>query len=146
MQTPPLKSSQNNLSNGGQVPSKHYTNRNNHIFILTALPNILYFMSRKSWIFLLNFLSFCQGYRSKILSQALSCRKFPMNTASTNIYFEFFKITGFTRTRVYCVILGQWGATLAGWREFTRILTCRIHFWHLQRHTIQTWHCFDVFN
>ena len=25
---------------GGQVPSKHYTNRNNHIFILTASLNI----------------------------------------------------------------------------------------------------------
>jgi hypothetical protein len=35
------------------------------------------------------------------------CRKFRLNTASRNIYFEFFKVSGFTRTRLYYVILGQ---------------------------------------
>ena len=24
-------------------------------------------------------------------------------------------------------------------------LTCRIHFWHVQSHTMQTSHCFDIF-
>jgi hypothetical protein len=37
-----------------------------------------------------------------------SCRKFRLNTASRNIYFEFFKISGFARTRVYYVILDQY--------------------------------------
>jgi hypothetical protein len=32
--------------------------------------------------------------------QAILCRKFRLNTTSRNIYFEFFKISGFTRTRV----------------------------------------------
>jgi hypothetical protein len=43
---PPLKQTHHcnphkiTFRTGGQVPSKHYTNRNNHIFILTASPNI----------------------------------------------------------------------------------------------------------
>jgi hypothetical protein len=46
------------------VPSKHYRNRNNHIFILTASPNI---QTRKSWIYSEVWRHFLKGYMCKIL-------------------------------------------------------------------------------
>ena len=58
-QNPPLLSSQNNLSNGGSIAVRHYTNRNNHIFILIALPNIQT-IKREKVEYLLNFSSFSE--------------------------------------------------------------------------------------
>jgi hypothetical protein len=53
--------------------------------------------------------------------QALSCIKFRWNTASRNIYFEFFKMSGFTRARVHCAIIGQWEAPVAGMTSNSRV-------------------------
>jgi hypothetical protein len=84
------------------VPSKHYPNRYYHIFIFTASINIQTGKSEKDE-YLLNLSSFsARLYQwSTPYIQALLCRKFRMNTASRNIYFEFFNISGFgSRTRV----------------------------------------------
>jgi hypothetical protein len=56
---PPLKSSQNNLSNGGSVPSKHYTNRNTYT-VYSPLGETFCISYREKVEYLLNFSSFSQ--------------------------------------------------------------------------------------
>ena len=82
-----LKSSQNNLLNGGQMPSKHYTNQNNYIYSPLAKHSEFYF-EEKVWISSELFVIFSKVIWVKyFLYSALSCRKFRLNTASRNIGF-----------------------------------------------------------
>jgi hypothetical protein len=93
---------------GGVKCHQNITQTETIIYLLTAWPKILKFISRKSWIslelFVIVWMAICVN---TLCIQALSCTKFRLNTASRNIYFEFFKMSGYTRTRVHCAIIGQ---------------------------------------